>query len=122
MIRRILSHHVVYFELHRIRKNGRKRVQSLIVSIAQASVPAPNSTTLSCYKVNSFSVGDLVWAKAPKLPSWPGKIISYKEKKEEKLRKPPRKKVKWALSYLHREKRLISSTVFHFLCTVEGCN
>lgn len=61
----------------------------LIVSISRQSLPyVTRYLTLKCFE-KSLSVGDIVWAKAPQLAAWPGKVISHRQWKNEL--KPPSK-------------------------------
>lgn len=65
----------------------------LKVSVPLRLVEVTHHTTIECYSPSSFTVGDIVWAKAVQLPGWPGRIISHKERKKEKLKPAPPGKV-----------------------------
>ncbi|XP_011404721.2 PREDICTED: flocculation protein FLO11-like [Amphimedon queenslandica] len=69
--------------------------EKLIVSISRKSLPMFTSYyTIRC---RPFVIGDIVWARAPQLPYWPGKIISHKDWKQHKLKPAPKAQVwvKW---------------------------
>ena len=69
--------------------------ESYVVSIKRETLPCrTNYSTLVCNEVPFHSMGDIVWAKAPSLPSWPGKIISYQDWKKDDLAPPPQDKVR----------------------------
>lgn len=64
--------------------------EKLVVSISRKTLPlVTNYSTVTCNPIPSYSVGDIVWAKAHQLPSWPGRIISHIEWKNTKLHAPP---------------------------------
>ena len=53
---------------------------SFIVSIPRESIAClTRYSILQCHSLPSFTVGDVVWARAPQLMSWPGQVISYKD-------------------------------------------
>ena len=65
--------------------------EKLIVSISRKSLPIITSYyTIRCH---SYVIGDIVWARAPMLPFWPGKIISHKDWKHHKLKPAPKAQV-----------------------------
>ena len=64
--------------------------EKLVVSICRKTLPlVTNYSTVTCNPIPSYTVGDIVWAKAHQLPSWPGRIISHIEWKNTKLHAPP---------------------------------
>ena len=65
--------------------------ESLIVSISRKDLPVVTRYhTLVCHP---HGIGDIVWARAHMLPFWPGKIISHKDWKKNKLQPAPKGQV-----------------------------
>ena len=66
-------------------------IESLIVSISRKDLPVVTRYhTLVCHP---HGIGDIVWARAHMLPFWPGKIISHKDWKKNKLQPAPKGQV-----------------------------
>ena len=65
---------------------------NLIVSLPLSFIKNKHkSTTVLACKASTIEIGDIVWARAPMLPGWPGKIISSNSKRG--LKKAPIGKV-----------------------------
>lgn len=63
--------------------------KSLMVSISRSAVCITRHSLLECWHPGSFSPGDIVWAKAPLLPAWPGMVISHADWKQDTLDPAP---------------------------------
>ena len=77
--------------LCRSSKSRGKGRGSLTVSIPRSPSGVPEEEEVYCESLGMLCVGDVVWAKAPLLPAWPGRIMSYRERRG--LEKPPQDKV-----------------------------
>ena len=56
-------------------------------------VKLPHHQQLECYSTSQFQPGDVVWAKAPQLPGWPGLVINHSQWKRNRLQPAPDGKV-----------------------------
>ena len=67
---------------------------SLVVSFPLLLVKLPHHQQLECYSTSQFQPGDVVWAKAPQLPGWPGLVIDHSQWKRNRLQPAPDGKVR----------------------------
>lgn len=65
------------------------RPKSLTVSVPLSAVCLTHHSLLECWHPGAFFPGDIVWAKAPLLPAWPGVVISHADWKQDKLDPAP---------------------------------
>ena len=61
----------------------------LKVSIPLTLVQITHHTVIECYVPSNFAPGDIVWAKGNLLPAWPGRVISHKDRRKDKLKAAP---------------------------------
>ena len=67
---------------------------SAVVSLPLSLVRLRHHQSLECYSTGQFQPGDVVWAKAPQLPGWPGLVINHSQWKRNKLKPAPQGKVR----------------------------
>ena len=65
----------------------------LIVSLPLSLIKLPHHHSLECYSTSQFQPGDVVWAKAPQLPGWPGLVINHSQLRRNELEPAPQGKV-----------------------------
>lgn len=65
----------------------------LIVSLPRSLIKLPHHHSLECYSTSQFQPGDVVWAKAPQLPGWPGLVINHSQLRRNELEPAPQGKV-----------------------------
>ena len=64
-----------------------------IISIPLDLVEVVHHHSLHCYSTSQFQPGDVVWAKAPQLPGWPGAVINHTQWRKNRLKEAPPGKV-----------------------------
>ena len=74
-------------------ESGLGKALRLVVGIPLEHVDLVHHRSLQCYSTSQFRPGDVVWAKAPQLPGWPGAVISHTQWKKNRLKQAPPGKV-----------------------------